>query len=533
VPRFVGMFAIAVWDGAQRTLFLIRDRLGKKPLFIHSRPGTLLFGSELKALRAGPGFDARLDPAALTAYLRYLYVPSPACIYQNVIKLPPGHLIAIRDVDAPLPQSRAYWSVEGAAAAGLAAPFPGSETDAVDELERLLQEAVDLRLQSDVPLGALLSGGIDSSTVVALMRARATGTVKTFTIGFDVAAHDESEHAAAVAAHLGTDHTALRLTGADALAVVPRLPRMFDEPLADPSQIPTFLVCQLARRDVTVALTGDGGDELFGGYNRYTYGARMLPWAAAVPRRARRMVAAGLGGVSSGTWDRLVGSAGSVFAPAKRLRLPGAKATKLARLLAAGTPAGMYRSLVSAWDDPQRLVMEGDDRPGDLERILAGATPPSLLDRMMLADQMTYLADDLLAKVDRASMAVSLEARVPLLDHRVVEFAWRIPNLWKVRGGQGKWLLRQLLYRHVPRALIERPKVGFSVPIDVWLNGPLRPWAEDLLAADRLRRGHVLHVEPVRELWRRFLAGDSQLAAGIWSILSYQAWEDEWLPGSH
>jgi asparagine synthase (glutamine-hydrolysing) len=445
--------------------------------------------------------------------------------------VPPGHLLAIRDVDAPLPPSRAYWSVEDAAARGLASPFAGTESDAVDELERLLQDAVDLRLQSDVPLGALLSGGIDSSTIVALMRRRATGTVKTFTIGFDVAAHDESEHAAAVANHLGTDHTQLRLSGADALAVIPRLPRMFDEPLADPSQIPTFLVCQLARRDVTVALTGDGGDELFGGYNRYTYGARMLPLAAAVPRPARRLMAAGLGGVSSGAWDRLASGVGAAWRPAARVRLAGAKAAKLARLLAAENPAAMYRSLVSAWDDPASFVLDGSDLPGDIERIMGRNAPAALLDRMMLADQRTYLADDLLAKVDRASMAVSLEARVPLLDHRLVEFAWTIPARWKVRDGQGKWLLRQVLYRHVPPALVERPKVGFSVPIDVWLKGPLRNWAEDLLAEDRLRRGNVLRAAPVRDVWRRFLGGESQLGAGIWSILSYQAWEQEWLPG--
>jgi asparagine synthase (glutamine-hydrolysing) len=527
LPRLVGMFGIAVWDAERRVLTLIRDRLGKKPLFVYARAGTVLFGSELKALVAGPGFERTVDPAALTAYLRFLYVPAPGSIYQNVVKLPPGHYLEIRDAGAPLPESRAYWKVEDAARAGLANPWTGSVAEATDELERLLREAVEMRLQSDVPLGALLSGGIDSSTVVALMRAGASGSVKTFTIGFDVAAHDESRHAVEIARYLGTDHTALTLTGEDALAVVPKLAQMYDEPLADPSHIPTYLVSELARRQVTVALTGDGGDELFGGYNRYTVGTRILPDAASLPGPLRRVLSRGVGAVSPEAWDRLARGVGSVIPGVGDIRLPGTKMAKLSRLLGGDDVAAMYRTLVSFWDDPCRFVIGGVERPGDFERIMGSDTPSGLLDRMMLTDQRTYLADDLLAKVDRASMAVSLEARVPLLDHRVVEFAWRVPSGWKIRDGKGKWLLRQVLYRHVPEALVDRPKMGFSVPIETWLRGPLKGWGNDLLSSGR-GRTH-LDLDAVQRAWNGFLSGRSGDGMGMWAILQYRAWEEAWL----
>ena len=528
LPRLVGMFGIAVWDAERRVLTLIRDRMGKKPLFVYARPGVVLFGSELKALAAGPGFERAVDPVALTAYLRYLYVPAPRSIYRNVLKLPPGHYLEIRDPGAPLPESRAYWSVEDAARAGLADPWTGSAEEATDELERLLTEAVAMRLQSDVPLGALLSGGIDSSTVVALMRKAATGAVKTFTIGFDVEAHDESRHAAEIAKYVGTDHTALRLTGADALAVVPKLPRMFDEPLADPSHIPTYLVSELARRQVTVALTGDGGDELFGGYNRYTVGMRLLPGAASLPGGVRRALGWGAGALSPDLWDRVARGVSTVIPDVGKIRLPGAKMAKLSRLLSADDAAAMYRTLVSVWDAPARLVQGGREEPGGgaLERLISGEAPRALVDRMMLADQKTYLADDLLAKVDHASMAVSLEARVPILDHRVVEFSWRIPIEWKIRDGKGKWLLRQVLYRHVPQALVDRPKVGFSVPIETWLSGPLKDWASALLAGGTKT---ALELGPARAAWEGFLSGRSGDALGIWALLQYRSWEDTWL----
>ncbi len=460
VRRFVGMFAIAVWDGVGRELTLIRDRLGIKPLYIYWQRGLLTFGSELKALLAGPEFDRNLDPVAVTAYLRHLYVPAPRSVYLRTLKLLPGHLLTVSDVDVPLPASRAYWSVEDAARQGLAEQFSGTDEEAIDAFDNLFTEAVRLRLEADVPLGALLSGGIDSSAVVATMQSLVTRPVKTFTIGFDQAEHDESAYARRIAAHLGTDHTELRVTADDALAVVPRLPEIFDEPLADPSQIPTYLVSALARRSVTVALTGDGGDELLAGYNRYLYGETLIRRAGHWPRSLRRLTAFGLGSLAPESWNR-VHEALSPFLPRQgQTRLAGTKLRKVGDLLSADTEASRYLSLMSAWQAPALLLTNGREEPSPAERILAGDLPGSLLDRMMLADQTTYLPDDLLAKVDRASMAVSLEVRVPLLDHRLVEFSWRLPRRHKLRGRSGKWLLRQALYRHVPAGLVEREKVG-------------------------------------------------------------------------
>ena len=530
LPRFVGMFALAVWDARERVLHLARDRFGKKPLYVYAERGIVTFGSELKALVAGPAFDRTLDPEALTAYLRYLYVPAPRTIYARARKLPPAHVLSIRDAGSPLPESTPYWSVEAAARHGAADPFPGSDAEAVAEAERLIGEAARMRMVADVPLGAFLSGGIDSSTVVALMQQASDRPVRTFSVAFDEQDYNEADHAARVAAHLGTDHTEIRLRGDDALDLVPRLAEWFDEPLADPSQLPTFLICQEARREVTVAISGDGGDEIFGGYNRYTYGERVIEPALGVPAAARHALAAGLGVMAPGTWDRVYKSVVPVLPVSLRHRLPGDKLHKLGTLLRADSPREMYRTLLSAWQDPAALVVGGRETPDVVGRILGnGDTDQPLLDRMMLADQLGYLPDDLLAKVDRVSMAVSLEVRVPLLDHRVAEFAWRLPRRFKVRDGQGKWILREVLYRHVPRALVDRPKMGFSVPIDRWLRGPLRTWAEDLLAPERLRAVGALEVAPVRHAWEEFLAGRGPTGAGLWAVLLFQAWHDRWI----
>ncbi|HEX8903613.1 MAG TPA: asparagine synthase (glutamine-hydrolyzing), partial [Longimicrobiaceae bacterium] len=458
VRRFVGMFAIAAWDAERRTLSLVRDRLGIKPLFWSARGGTVVFGSELKALAVFPGFDRTPDGDALAAYLRYLYVPAPACIYAHARKLPPGSILTLRSPDDDA-QPVAYWSAEDAARAGAAARMQGSDEEMADELERLLRAAVEMRMHADVPLGALLSGGIDSSLVVAMMQAASPRPVRTYAVAFEAAEHDEARHAAAVARHLGTEHTELRVTGREALDVVPRLPEMYDEPLANPSQIPTWLVCGLARREVTVALTGDGGDEVFAGYNRYRQGASLIPRLAPIPRPVRRVAAAAAGGLSPAGWDRVHGAAATLVPALRRERLAGERIGKIRELLRHDGEGAMYRSLLSAWQDPAGLLK---GRVGDGDAVTAafaaGRGLP-LLDRMMLADQRTYLSDDLLAKVDRASMAVSLEARVPLLDHRVVEMGWRLPRQALLRGGVGKWLLRQVLYRHVPRELVDRPKV--------------------------------------------------------------------------
>lgn len=525
VRRFIGMFAIAVWDLTRRELSLIRDRLGIKPLFVYQRDGLVSFGSELKALFAGPAFDRTLDTPALQSYLRYLYVPAPRSIFRHVHKLSPGHILTIADPMAPLGTSKPFWSVSSAAHSGLDSQFSGTDDEAVTQLEALLTDAVRLRMEADVPLGALLSGGIDSSTVVALMQASASRPVKTFTIGFDNHEFNEADHARAVANHLGTDHTELHLTGSDALNVIPRLAEMFDEPLADPSQIPTFLVCELARREVTVALTGDGGDELFAGYNRYIQGERLIAECQRWPGVLRRFSASGITQMSPRAWNRMRDSLRPVFPVAGRTRMLGEKMHKLGDLLRADSTLGMYRSLLSAWQDPEALVVGGVEEDG--YGALGEDSQLGLMEKMMLADQTSYLPDDLLAKVDRASMAVSLEARVPILDHRVVELSWRLPRKFKVRNGQGKWILRQILHKHVPRALVDREKMGFSVPLAGWLAGPLREWAGDLLLSGD--REGLLQRRFVQTEWDHFLAGDSSHAAGIWAVVMFCAWQDRWL----
>ena len=528
LTRFLGMFAIAVWDAERRTLTLARDRMGKKPLFIHAGGGLVSFASELKALRAGPAFDATIDHEALASYLRYLYVPGSQSIHARVRKLEPGHYVEIADPRAPLPPAVSFWSIQDVASRGEAHPFEGNDMEAVNELERLLGIAVGERMFADVPLGAFLSGGIDSSTVVALMQQQASRPVKTFSIAFDQEEHNEAEHAARVARHLGTDHTELMVSGREALDVVPRLADIYDEPMADASQVPTFLVCSLARREVTVALSGDGGDEVFGGYNRYVYGQRMLGRVQRLPAPARWLIAAGIGSVGTDGWDRAYRAVSPLMPSHMRQRLPGDKLHKLGRLMRHDSEAAMYRSLVSVWRDPRALVNGASHGTGVLERTLAARTPSGLLERMMLADQSTYLVEDQMTKVDRASMAVSLEVRVPILDQRVVEFSWRLPSHLKVRDGVSKWALRQVLYRHVPREIVERPKMGFSVPVGPWLRGPLREWAESLLDARKLGDGGLLRPEPIRAAWRSLLAGSDDSALGIWAVLLFQQWRMRW-----
>jgi len=528
VRRFVGMFAIAVWDAHRRELSLFRDRIGKKPLYVYSEPGLITFGSELKALLAGPSFDRSIDRTALASYFRYLYVPAPKSIFQRAIKLPPGHILTVSDPKLALPPPQPYWSLREVALTGLAKPFTGSDAEAIDELDALLADAVRCRLYADVPLGALLSGGIDSSAVVALMQEMTTQPVKTYTIGFAEEEFDEARHAARVARHLGTDHTELLLTGEGAHAVIPRLPEIFDEPLADPSQLPTFLVSQLARQHVTVALSGDGGDELFAGYNRYLYGARVLSGVNRLPRGVRRLVAAGIGSVPQPTWDRLHRVTTALLPGVANQHLPGERMHKLGNLMRAASVGDMYRALLSAWQQPDSLLVDRGAIEDPNRRILDGGQPAHLLDRMMLADQLTYLPDDLLAKVDRASMAVSLEVRTPLLDHRVVEFSWRLAHSLKVRGGLGKWALRQVLYRRLPRHLVERPKMGFSVPIDRWLRGPLRKWAESLLSHDELGRSGLLEPAPIIGAWRELREGRRPAGPALWAVIMFQAWRARW-----
>jgi asparagine synthase (glutamine-hydrolysing) len=528
LPRTIGMFALAVWDSQGRVLTLARDRMGKKPLYVAGMPGLVLFGSELKSFCADPDFDRSVDVDSVATYLRYLYVPAPRSIFSRVIKVPPAHLLELRDASAPLPAPEPYWDVRTAARDGLSAQR-ATTASTVSALGELLDDAVRIRLESDVPLGALLSGGIDSSLIVARMQRQSSAPVRTFTIGFDRPEWDESAHAAEVARHLGTSHTLLRVTGADALGVVPELPRIFDEPLGDPSQIPTVLVCRLARRDVTVALCGDGGDEVFGGYNRYLAGARSIERAMTVPSLFRNGIGRALGVMPARGWDVL---AKGVVPRAFRPRIFGEKVQKLAMMLRMDSPAAAYRSLVSAIQEPHRFVPRSGAQ-SDLEsEIIDGFPALSLADRMMLADQIYYLPDDLLAKVDRASMSTSLEVRAPLLDHRIVEFGWTLAGDAKIRGDTTKWILRELLARDVPRAMFERPKMGFSIPVRDWLTGPLRGWAEDLISPDRLARMGLLDPVAVGAAWRELNAGRGGNGFGMWGILQLIAWWEQWRPTS-
>jgi asparagine synthase (glutamine-hydrolysing) len=527
--RANGMFALALWDSRDRTLTLARDRLGIKPLFVYWRSGFLLFGSELKALLAGPGFDRTVDRDALTSYFRYLHVPAPLSIFRGVTKLLPGHFTVVRDV-AVAPEPRPYWSLEEVADGGLRDPFQGSAEQLVEEADRVLRNAVTRRLVADVPLGAFLSGGIDSSLVVALMRGGATERVRTFAIAFEEAEHNEAAHAARVADHLGTDHTEFTLTADETRAVVPQLGRVFDEPFASSSAIPNFLLCKMARGDVTVALSGTGGDEVFAGYNRYVYGAGLMRWVGRAPFPVRRMVGRVLSAASVDAWERAYRWTEPALPKALRHRLPGEKVRKLGDALSSRSPTELYRSLVSAWQRPEEIVRAGSSPRGRWDASIASESfHGTWFDRLLLVDQLTYLPDDQLAKVDRVSMAASLEVRVPILDHEVVEFAWRLPQQMKTRRGTGKWLLREVLYRHVPRELVDRPKVGLSVPLEDWLRGPLRSWADELLAPDDLACDDLLDPDPIRSAWRSLQEGRGPSPLALWAVIMFQLWRSHWL----
>ena len=530
LPKMVGMFAIALWDNQKRELTLIRDRMGIKPLYVAKTSRGIAFASELGALTQAPGFDSTLASSCVAAYLRYLFVPAPGTPFASTQKLPPGHVMRIRADTAVggVPTSEAYWGVDAVrrqAASQRSGNATRDRRAIVDDLDALLQEAVGMRMVADVPVGALLSGGIDSSLVVALMQRATNQSVRTFTIGFEQPAHDESSHARSISEHLGTRHTELQVTGQDALDIVPLLPATFDEPLADPSQIPTYLVSRLARQQVTVALSGDGGDELFGGYNRYLTGSGSWPRLTSLPYGARKWAGALVGRVPSDAWRRTEFLARAISG---RGRLLDRKAEKVARLLGARNPAEMYRMLLSTADDTDALLAQRPSGSDPIWDSLEAMGPGLTLSDMLAVDQKYYLPDDLLQKVDRASMAVSLEIRVPLLDHRVVEFSWGIPNDLKVHGGQGKWILKEVLNRYVPRQLVDRPKTGFSVPIETWLAGPLRAWAEELLLAQSPERDHVFAVEAIRTLWTRFCSGRSEHANLIWAIVMFEAWRREW-----
>jgi asparagine synthase (glutamine-hydrolysing) len=523
VERLIGMFAFALWDRQTRTLSLVRDRLGIKPLYWGRFGSLFLFASELKALRRCPGWDVELDRDSLCAYLRFNYVPAPRSIYRGVHKLEPGCILTLEDENEPVIER--YWDLRQVAAEGLTDPLSMDDAEIVDAFEDLIADAVRRRMIADVPLGAFLSGGIDSSTVVALMQAQSQRPVRTFTIGFHEGSHNEARHAKAVAQHLGTDHTELYVEPQHARDVIPRLVEWWDEPFADSSQIPTFLVAELTRQHVTVALSGDGGDELFAGYNRYVWAERLWRKIRLMPRPVRNLAATGIRAVPMRSWDRVF----RLLAERRRPRHPGDKLYKLADMLRLERPDELYRGFVSTWDDPASAVLGATEPGGLLWDQSLRESFPDFTDRMQFIDTLTYLPDDILTKVDRASMAVSLEARVPILDHRVVELAWRTPRRLMMKDGQSKWLLRQILYKHVPKAMVERPKMGFGVPMDDWLRGPLRDWVEDLISEERLRRDGIFDWKAVRERWAWHLKDRGAGHGPLWGVLMFQAWHDAWM----
>ncbi|MBS4097410.1 MAG: asparagine synthase (glutamine-hydrolyzing) [Sulfuricella sp.] len=520
LQRFVGMFALALWDRLERTLHLARDRFGEKPLYYGRMGNVFLFGSELKALQQHPAWRGEIDRGSLALFMRYAYVPAPYSIYKGVAKLPPGNCISLGPTSWGDGSPQPYWTLRNAAEAGVRRPFSGTPDAAIDVLDGLLRQAIASQMVADVPLGAFLSGGIDSSLVVALMQAQSARPVKTFTIGFEDPSYNEAEHAKAVARHLGTEHTELYVRSDQARDVIPRLSSIYDEPFADSSQIPTFLVAQLARRHVTVSLSGDGGDELFGGYNRYLWADRIWHYVKRFPKPGRLLLAQAITLLPPQAWDGLFR-----FAPkAIQHRLPGDKMHKLADVLKASGPEEIYRNMVSHWGTQSMVVQGGHEPSTTLSDPANWADVPEFVQRIMFLDGISYLPDDILVKVDRATMAVGLEGRTPLLDHRVAEFAWQLPLELKIHNGISKWPLRQVLYRYVPEKLIERPKMGFGVPIGTWLRGPLNNWAEDLLDESRLVREGFLNPVPIRKAWQEHLSGRRNWQYRLWNVLMFEEW---------
>jgi asparagine synthase (glutamine-hydrolysing) len=580
--KTVGMFAIALWDTQTHTLHLLRDRFGEKPLYYGwagtsgNAPPAFVFGSELKALTAYPGFSNSVSLEALTLYMQFMYVPAPYSIYQNIFKLEPGCILSIDTCNfsqinsifkTTLPQAsilgevtnvlsvpaapsaplrppvaidglriQRWWSLASLVEAGAQKQF-SSEKEVLKTLELSLKEAVKVQSLADVPLGAFLSGGVDSSCIVALMQAQVNNKVKTFTVGFEESGFDESPYARAVAQHLGTEHNEIFVSAKQAQAVIPDLPIIYDEPFADSSQIPTHLVCKAARQQVTVALSGDAGDELFGGYNRYFWGPRIWKRLSMMPYSARKLLGDTIRAVPPTGWDTLIGSINGFLPDSKKITRAGVNAHKLAALMSGVREMDdFYKSLVSEWQDPAKVVKGvSSGYVGGVNAVIR--KPESMLSdplpatgtqeyvqRMMYRDSMTYLPDDILCKVDRAAMATSLETRVPFLDHRVAELAWRLPLNMKIRNGQGKWALRQVLYKYVPEKLIDRPKAGFAIPIGQWLRGPLKDWAEALLDERRLEVEGYFHPKPIRDKWAQHLSGRYDHTASLWAVLMFQSW---------
>lgn len=525
LQRSIGMFAIALWDKHTQTLTLARDRLGEKPLYYGWQGSTFLFGSELKALKTHPAFKAEINRNVLSLYMRHSYIPAPYSIYQDIHKLPPGSILTI-SLQQRTPTITPYWLSTNVATQGKQSPFSGTANDAIKALDTLLKDAIQQQMMADVPLGAFLSGGIDSSTVVALMQTQSSRPIKTFSIGFHEALYNEAAHAKAVAKHLGTDHTEWYITPDDCMAVIPRLSTLYDEPFADSSQVPTFLVSQLAKQHVTISLSGDAGDELFAGYNRYNLTQKIWHKLSKIPLPLRQMLANGITLASPNAWNRLTSPLQSLLPKHLQQANLGDKLHKAAGVMTVDSISQLYHGMVSQWHDPSIVVIGGTEPITPITDTTLDFSVFNDIERMMLLDLITYLPGDILCKVDRAAMGVSLETRVPFLDHRIVEFAWQLPIEYKLREGQTKWPLRQVLYQYVPKELIERPKMGFGIPIDSWLRSTLRDWAEDLLSESRLQQDGYFNPASIRQKWQEHLSGQRNWQHQLWNVLIFNQWLD-------
>lgn len=522
LKKAVGMFAISLWDTKERCLYLARDRMGEKPLYYGFQNGVFMFASELKALKAHPAFEPNINRDAITLQMRHSYIPEPHSIYQGIFKLIPGHFLKLNNNTNEI-KTTSYWTLNETVSNGIANPFTGNSTKTILEVEKVLKEAVKSQMLSDVPLGAFLSGGIDSSLVTALMQSQSNTPIKTFTIGFYEEGYNEAQFAKTVAHHLKTEHTELYVTDREALDVIPLLPSLYDEPFSDSSQIPTFLVSQMTKQHVTVALSGDGADELFGGYNRYFWADKIWRRMGSLPHPARSNIAHLLTLSSPKKLNHGFDSISHYLPKKLRYKNFGDKLHKLAEILSLSSQEETYLSLISHWKAPQDIVI-GSNEPTAVHNNLIEKKELDFISQMMYADAVSYLPGDILTKVDRASMGVSLETRAPFLDHRVVEAAWKLPLSMKIQGDQGKWILRQILYKYVPKEMIERPKMGFGAPIDSWLRGPLKEWAEELLNEDRLKREGFLNPAPIRQKWEEHLSKKRNWQYHLWNVLMFQAW---------
>jgi asparagine synthase (glutamine-hydrolysing) len=537
--RINGMFAFVLWDRKEQILHLARDRMGEKPLYYGWVGDTLLFASELKALKAIPLFSGEIDRNALSLFIRYNYIPYPYSIYKGFYKLPQASILSIpqkyqigKHGFFPYPDAHdrgglspvTYWSMTKVATQSLESRFNGTYEEIIGELEKLMLDAVELRMEADVPLGAFLSSGIDSSLVVALMQRQSSRPIKTFSIGSNNRSYDEAQDARVVANYLGTDHTQLYISPQEALQVIPLLPRLYDEPFADSSQIPTYLVSELARRQVVVSLSGDGGDELFAGYNRHFISRKIWNKIRHIPKTFRKEVSTAMMSIPTKYWDKVLSSLGGIVQTRFNANIRSDRLHKLALIIGSSSPEEMYLKLVSNWAEPESVVVNCVEPSSVVMEREQWPDIPDFTERMMFLDLVTYLPDDILVKVDRASMGVGLESRVPFLDHRVVEFSWKVPIWMKIKNGKGKWIIRQILKKYLPQEVVERPKKGFDFPINNWLRGSLRDWAESLLDSSRIQQEGYLNSVTIEKEWRRYLSCESNSFQRLWSICMFQAW---------